>query len=55
MAKLWTGHEKKTLIITLTSKCVLDIAATDLGLARDTLSYDGQNFGQVISKSILER
>ena len=35
----------------LTSKCDLDLGATDLGLARDTSSHDSQiYFCQVISK-----
>ena len=33
MAKIWRGQEKKTLFLTLTSKCDLDLGATDLGLA----------------------
>ena len=32
----------------------LDLGATDLGLAQDASSHDGQHFCQVISKSIME-
>ena len=53
-AKLWTGHEKKTLFWPLTSKCYFDLGAIDLGLACNISSHDGQHFCQVISKSIKE-
>ena len=38
----------------LTSKYHFDLGATDLGLARDTLTHDGQHFCQSISKPIEE-
>ena len=57
----WT-RIKKDYFLTLTSKCDLDLGAIDLGLARNTLSHDGQHllshdsqhFCPVISKSIKE-
>ena len=36
------------------SKCDLDLGATDLGLARDILSHDGEHFCKVISNFIKE-
>ena len=38
----------------LTSKCDLNLGATDLNLTRNTLSYNGQHFCKVILKSINE-
>ena len=55
MATLRTGQEKKYFFfLPLTSKCDLYPGATDLDLARDTSSHDGQYFCQIILKSIKE-
>ena len=45
----WT--RKIDLFLPLTSKCDLDLKATDLDLPRDTSSHSGQHFCQVIFKS----
>ena len=56
--KEWQSYsletKKKILFWPLTSKCDLDLRATDLALTHDTLSHKGQNFCQVFSKSIEE-
>ena len=56
--EVWQSYgpdtEKRPFFLSLTSKCDLDLRATDLGLARDTLSHHGQHFYQVISESIEE-
>ena len=36
--------KKRPYFLPLTSKCDLDIGATDIGLAGDTSSHDGQYF-----------
>ena len=48
MTKLQSGHDKNTHFVPLTSKCDLDLDATDIDLARDTLSHGGQHFRQVL-------
>ena len=48
------GLKRRPFFLPLTSKCDLDIEATDLGLAHDTSSHDSQHFCQVISKSMKE-
>ena len=50
----WRGHEKRPHFLTFTSKCDLDLGATDLSLARDISSYEGQYVCRVISKFIKE-
>ena len=46
--------KKRPYFSSLNSKCDLDLRATDLGFAHDTMSHDGQHFCHVILKSIKE-
>ena len=44
------ARKKRPNFLRLTSKCDLDLGDSDLGLACDALSYDGQHFCQVFYK-----
>ena len=54
MTKLKRGQEKTHPFLPLTCKCDIDLGATDLDPAHDTLSDSWKHFCQMIMKSTKE-